>query len=118
MAEAAAPEGERASAAAASIRIDVGLLHKLISLIGELVLARRLLQFNAQLEDAALNATEQCPHLMDNGMNTRMQPVGQFSNQLPRLEVEAPNDRQRLLEARLGPLVRELGMQSLDDLYV
>src|SRR6476646_18292 len=49
-AEAAAPEGERAcSAADSSIRIDVGLLDKLMTLVGELVLARnQVLQFTAQ----------------------------------------------------------------------
>ena len=91
-AEAAAPEGERASSAAdASIRIDVGLLDKLMNLVGELVLARnQVLQFTAQKEDVALNATSQrlnliTTELQESVMKTRMQPIGVVWNKLPRL---------------------------------
>jgi two-component system, chemotaxis family, sensor kinase CheA len=49
----------RASAAVDSnIRVGVGLLDKLMDLVGELVLTRnQILQFNLEREDAALNAT-------------------------------------------------------------
>ena len=51
----------RSSAAVdANIRVGVGLLDKLMDLVGELVLTRnQILQFNLEREDAALNATSQ-----------------------------------------------------------
>jgi two-component system, chemotaxis family, sensor kinase CheA len=55
------PETEKGSSVAdTAIRVDVGLLDKLMNLVGELVLARnQVLQFNSQREDVALNATSQ-----------------------------------------------------------
>jgi two-component system chemotaxis sensor kinase CheA len=89
---AAAPEGERAcSIADSSIRIEVGLLDKLMNLVGELVLARnQVLQFTTQNEDVALNATSQrlnliTTELQESVMKTRMQPIGVVWNKLPRL---------------------------------
>jgi two-component system chemotaxis sensor kinase CheA len=86
------PEVEKTSAAADSaIRVDVGLLDKLMNLVGELVLARnQVLQFNTQKEDGALNATSQrlnliTSELQANVMKTRMQPIGVVWNKLPRL---------------------------------
>jgi len=85
-------EAEKSSAASESaIRVDVGLLDKLMNLVGELVLARnQVLQFTTQKEDAALNATAQrlnliTTELQENVMKTRMQPIGVVWNKLPRL---------------------------------
>ncbi|MGA2039161.1 MAG: Hpt domain-containing protein, partial [Bryobacteraceae bacterium] len=56
-------EGEAAKSSAvadANIRVGVGLLDKLMDLVGELVLTRnQILQFNTEREDAALNVTSQ-----------------------------------------------------------
>jgi two-component system chemotaxis sensor kinase CheA len=74
-----------------TIRVDVGLLDKLMNLVGELVLARnQILQFNAQLEDNTLNATSQrlnliTTELQEGVMKTRMQPIGVLWNKLPRV---------------------------------
>jgi two-component system chemotaxis sensor kinase CheA len=91
-AEAAQPEIEKSSNASESaIRVDVGLLDKLMNLVGELVLARnQVLQFTTQKEDGALNATAQrlnliTSELQENVMKTRMQPIGVVWNKLPRL---------------------------------
>lgn len=100
-APAAAPPGPPAPAAQdtekgqsvsdTAIRVDVGLLDKLMNLVGELVLARnQVLQFNSQREDAALNATSQrlnliTTELQEGVMKTRMQPIGLVWNKLPRL---------------------------------
>jgi two-component system chemotaxis sensor kinase CheA len=79
------------SAADSTIRVDVGLLDKLMNLVGELVLARnQILQFNARHEDAALNANSQrlnviTTELQESVMKTRMQPIGVVWNKLPRL---------------------------------
>ena len=85
-------EIERTSAVAESaIRVDVGLLDKLMNLVGELVLARnQVLQFTTQKEDGALAATAQrlnliTSELQENVMKTRMQPIGVVWNKLPRL---------------------------------
>ena len=91
-AEVTNPETERTSAVSESaIRVDVGLLDKLMNLVGELVLARnQVLQFTTQKEDSALNATAQrlnliTTELQENVMKTRMQPIGMVWNKLPRL---------------------------------
>jgi two-component system chemotaxis sensor kinase CheA len=79
------------AAADTAIRVDVGLLDKLMNLVGELVLARnQILQFNNQRDDASLNATSQrlnliTTELQEGVMKTRMQPIGVVWNKLPRL---------------------------------
>jgi len=85
-------DAERSSAAAdANIRVGVGLLDKLMDLVGELVLTRnQILQFNTEREDAALNATSQrlnliTTELQEGVMKTRMQPIGVVWNKLPRV---------------------------------
>jgi two-component system chemotaxis sensor kinase CheA len=85
-------EAERSSAAADSnIRVGVGLLDKLMDLVGELVLTRnQILQFNTEREDPALNATSQrlnliTTELQEGVMKTRMQPIRVVWNKLPRV---------------------------------
>jgi two-component system chemotaxis sensor kinase CheA len=85
-------ESSRSSAAAdGNIRVGVLLLDKLMDLVGELVLTRnQILQFNAEREDAALNATSQrlnliTSELQEGVMKTRMQPIGVVWNNLPRV---------------------------------
>jgi two-component system chemotaxis sensor kinase CheA len=75
----------------ANIRVGVGLLDKLMDLVGELVLTRnQILQFNTEREDPALNATSQrlnliTSELQEGVMKTRMQPIGTVWNKLPRV---------------------------------
>lgn len=81
----------RSSVADATIRVGVGLLDKLMDLVGELVLARnQILQYTAEREDASLNATSQrlnliTTELQEGVMKTRMQPIGTVWNKLPRV---------------------------------
>jgi len=83
--------GKSSAVADANIRVGVGLLDKLMDLVGELVLTRnQILQFNAEREDAALNATSQrlnliTSELQEGVMKTRMQPIGMVWNKLPRV---------------------------------
>ncbi len=78
-------------ASVSNIRVGVGLLDKLMDLVGELVLTRnQILQFNAEREDPALNATSQrlnliTSELQEGVMKTRMQPIGTVWNKLPRV---------------------------------
>ncbi len=85
-------DATRSSAAVDSnIRVGVGLLDKLMDLVGELVLTRnQILQFNIEREDPALNATSQrlnliTTELQEGVMKTRMQPIGVVWNKLPRV---------------------------------
>jgi two-component system chemotaxis sensor kinase CheA len=74
-----------------SIRVDVGLLDKLMNLVGELVLARnQILQFGAHRKDAAFLGTSQrlnliTTELQEGVMRTRMQPIASVWNKLPRV---------------------------------
>ena len=73
-----------------SIRVDVGLLDKLMNLVGELVLARnQILQVTA-MQDSTFTATSQrlnliTTELQEGVMKTRMQPIGVVWNKLPRV---------------------------------
>jgi two-component system chemotaxis sensor kinase CheA len=94
--EADAPEGDAAPAAQESavsdstIRVDVELLDKLVTLVGEMVLARnQILQFAANNQDSTLQATVQrlnlvTSELQEAAMKTRMQPIGNIWSRFPR----------------------------------
>ena len=74
-----------------NLRVDVNLLDKLMNLVGELVLARnQVLQFTAGQQDTALLNTAQrlnliTTELQEGVMKTRMQPIGNLWNRLPRV---------------------------------
>ncbi|MEQ1630926.1 MAG: chemotaxis protein CheW [Planctomycetota bacterium] len=74
-----------------NVRVDVGLLDKLMNLVGELVLARnQILQHGAVAEDAAFLATSQrlnliTTELQEGVMKTRMQPIGTIWGKFPRV---------------------------------
>ena len=73
------------------IRVDVGLLDRLMNLVGELVLARnQLLQHAAKSESAGLVATSQrlnliTTELQEGVMKTRMQPIDHLWSRYPRI---------------------------------
>lgn len=82
----------RASAVSdSSIRVDVGLLNKLMNLVGELVLARnQIMQLSGSKEDGALLGPVQRLNLLTTElqagvMKTRMQPIGNIWTKFPRL---------------------------------
>ena len=74
-----------------SLRVDVGLLDKLMNLVGELVLARnQILQFTAtQSDNAFVGATQRLnlvtSELQEGVMKTRMQPIGNVWSKFPRV---------------------------------
>jgi len=74
-----------------AIRVDVGLLDKLMTLVGELVLARnQIMQYSTSQEDASFLGTVQRLNLLTtelqvNVMKTRMQPIGNIWNKFPRV---------------------------------
>lgn len=74
-----------------TIRVDVGLLDKLMNLVGELVLARnQVLQYSSSQENANFQGTVQRLNLLTTElqagvMKTRMQPISNIWGKFPRV---------------------------------
>jgi two-component system chemotaxis sensor kinase CheA len=83
-------EAKPRDAAPETIRVGVNLLDKLMTQVGELVLARnQLLQIANTVGDAGLHAVSQrmnliATELQEEVMKTRMQPIGNIWSQFPR----------------------------------
>ena len=84
-------EGQKPTVAESNVRVDVGLLDRLMNLVGELVLARnQILQFISSEQDATFLATTQrlnliTTELQESVMMTRMQPIGNVWSKFPRV---------------------------------
>lgn len=98
-------EGDRVGALAdAAIRVDVGLLDKLMNVVGELVLTRnQILQYAGNQADPVLAGASQrlnliTTELQEGVMKTRMQPISTVWSAFPRLV--------RDLEVHTGKKVR------------
>jgi len=82
--------GGQASASESTVRVQVGLLDKVMTLVGELVLARnQVLQYTGRVQDAGFLAASQrlnliTTELQEGIMKTRMQPIGNIWGQFPR----------------------------------
>ncbi len=80
----------RGAASDSTIRVDVGLLDKVMNLVGELVLARnQVVQFASRMKDTGFLAASQrlnliTTELQEGVMKTRMQPIGNIWGQFPR----------------------------------
>jgi two-component system chemotaxis sensor kinase CheA len=85
------PEPRTPAVSDSAIRVDVGLLDKLMTLVGEMVLARnQIMQFSGTQEDAGFLGTVQRLNLLTtelqaNVMKTRMQPIGNLWSKFPRV---------------------------------
>ncbi len=83
-------EAKPRDSAPETIRVGVNLLDKLMTLVGELVLARnQLMQHTNTLEDTRLQAVSDrmnliATELQGEVMKTRMQPIGNIWGQFPR----------------------------------
>ncbi|HYZ83992.1 MAG TPA: chemotaxis protein CheA [Bryobacteraceae bacterium] len=81
----------RSSAMESTVRVDVGLLEKLMNLVGELVLAHnQIIQYSTQRGDHSISTSAQrlnliTTELQESVMKTRMQPIGNLWNKLPRV---------------------------------
>jgi two-component system chemotaxis sensor kinase CheA len=92
-------QGEQGNTAISdsTIRVDVGLLDKLMNSVGELLRVRnQILQFTSTHKDAAFTATSQrlyliTTELQENVMKTRMQPIGTLWSKLPRVVRDLAN---------------------------
>jgi len=84
-------EGEKKSVSDLSIRVNVGVLDRLMNLVGELVLARNQLMQLARGDEESKYAAplthlnRVTTDLQEGVMKTRMQPIGHAWNKLPRL---------------------------------
>ncbi|MGO9123696.1 MAG: chemotaxis protein CheA, partial [Terriglobales bacterium] len=80
----------QATVSDSTMRVDVGLLDKVMNLVGELVLARnQILQFANRMKDTSFLAASQrlnliTTELQEGVMKTRMQPIGNIWGQFPR----------------------------------
>jgi len=95
----AASSGEaKPSLASQSIRVGVGVLENLMTMVSELVLTRnQLLQMVRHLEDSEFTVPLQrlsniTAELQDGVMKTRMQPVGTAWKKLPRIVRDCSQD--------------------------
>ena len=74
-----------------NLRVDVGLLDRLMNLVGELVLTRnQIVQYNAARDDSTLNSISQrlnliTSELQEGVMKTRMQPIRVVWSKFPRV---------------------------------
>lgn len=97
-------EKSGATVGESTIRVDVGLLDKLMTRVGELVLARnQIVQYTNRLEDSSFVSTAQrlnliTTELQESVMKTRMQPIGNVWAKFPRVV--------RDLASQLGKQVR------------
>lgn len=79
------------AASDSTIRVDVALLDKLMTRVGELVLSRnRIMQCSNSLQDGELQSATNhlnliTTELQEGVMKTRMQPIGTVWNKFPRL---------------------------------
>ena len=84
------PDARLRDSAPETIRVGVNLLDNLMTLVGELALARnQLLQYANTSEDPGLQAVSQrmnliATELQEDVMKTRMQPIGNIWGQFPR----------------------------------
>ncbi|MBK6922267.1 MAG: chemotaxis protein CheW [Deltaproteobacteria bacterium] len=89
--DASPTKGPAVSVSDSAIRVDVGLLDRVMNLVGELVLARnQILQYGATVKDAGFaNASQRLnlltTELQEGVMKTRMQPIGNVWNKFPRV---------------------------------
>jgi two-component system chemotaxis sensor kinase CheA len=102
--ESSSGEKNQLSAGDSTIRVDVGLLDKLMTRVGELVLARnQIVQFTGKSEDVNFLGTAQrlnliTTELQESVMKMRMQPIGNVWSKFPRVV--------RDLASQLGKQVR------------
>jgi two-component system chemotaxis sensor kinase CheA len=107
-------------AAAQTIRVTVDVLEDLMTLVSELVLTRnQLLQLARMQENSGFTAPLQrlshiTSELQEGVMKTRMQPVGNAWNKLPRLVRDLAHDLNKKIELVMLGADTELDRQVLE----
>ncbi|HEX7900938.1 MAG TPA: chemotaxis protein CheA [Planctomycetota bacterium] len=105
-------ETESQARSAGKVRVDVGLLDKLMNLVGELVLARNQIQQSARADDAISSAAQRLSHitgeLQEGVMKARMQPVSVVWDHLPRVARDVANACGKKVRLEMEGLETEL----------
>ncbi len=97
-----------------TVRVDVGLLDRVMNLVGELVLARnQLVQIaaatrNADFSDATVRINALTTELHESVMKTRMQPIGNVWNRFPRIVRDVAVSLGKSVELELEGVETEL----------
>ena len=108
------------AAAAQTIRVTVDVLEDLMTLVSELVLTRnQLLQLSRNQENSGFTAPLQrlshiTSDLQEGVMKTRMQPIGNAWNKLPRLVRDLAHDMNKKIELTMLGAETELDRQVLE----
>jgi two-component system, chemotaxis family, sensor kinase CheA len=106
--------------AAQSIRVNVGVLENLMTMVSELVLTRnQLLDMVRRLDDSEFKAPLQrlssvTAELQESVMKTRMQPVGNAWSKLPRIVRDLANELGKKIDLRMTGAETELDRQVLE----
>lgn len=114
------PSATKASTSETSLRVDVGLLDRLMNLVGELVLARnQLLQQVRERDDAAETGTAQrmnliTTELQDTVMKTRMQPIRNIWEKFPRLVRDLTQESGKQVDLVMDGIETELDKTLLE----
>jgi two-component system chemotaxis sensor kinase CheA len=104
----------------ATLRVNVGTIEHLMTMVSELVLTRnQLLEISRRQEDAALKAPLQrlsliTAELQDGVMKTRMQPIGNAWSKLPRIVRDLSGELGKRIELVVEGADTELDRQILD----
>jgi len=119
-AEAAAKDDEAAKSANQSIRVTVDTLEQLMTMVSELVLTRnQLLEIVRRHEESEFKTPLQrlsnvTAELQEGVMKTRMQPIGNAWQKLPRIVRDLSNDLGKKIELEMHGAETELDRQVLD----
>jgi two-component system chemotaxis sensor kinase CheA len=115
-----AKDDEPARAANQSIRVTVDTLEQLMTMVSELVLTRnQLLEIMRRHEDSEFKAPLQrlssvTAELQEGVMKTRMQPIGNAWQKLPRIVRDLSNELGKQIDLEMQGAETELDRQVLD----
>ena len=116
----AAKDDDSAKAANQSIRVTVDTLEHLMTMVSELVLTRnQLLEIVRRHEDSEFKAPLQrlsnvTAELQEGVMKTRMQPIGNAWQKLPRIVRDLSNELGKQIDLEMQGAETELDRQVLD----
>ena len=119
-AETAAKDDDPAKAGGQSIRVTVDTLEHLMTMVSELVLTRnQLLEIVRRHEDSEFKAPLQrlsnvTAELQEGVMKTRMQPIGNAWQKLPRIVRDLSNELGKQIDLEMQGAETELDRQVLD----
>ena len=114
------PEGDKKSISSQSIRVNVETLEHLMTMVSELVLTRnQLLEIVRRHEDSEFKVPLQrlsnvTAELQEGVMKTRMQPIGNAWQKLPRIVRDLAQELGKEIELEMVGADTELDRQVLD----